>query len=228
VKHLLGALALVVVATTAGAQVGSLPQNSPYRDVETSQEVTFFGGHYAAGGDPLNVTPQGGPMFGVRYEKHVGGPAFITARWSHVNSERFPIDPSKTGAAAQIGKKSVSLNLYDLNLALNVTGQKSFHHIVPVINLGVGIATCSCNVEPDPYEFGTPFAFSIGGGLRYVPGGRFQLRVDWNDFLYQLKYPAEYYINTTGTGAAAPPRQARSFWKNNGAFTLGASLLFFR
>lgn len=227
-KSLLSALALVVVATTANAQVGHLPQRSPYRDVETSQEVTFFGGYYSAGKDPLNVAPRGGPAFGLRYEKHVGGPAFLMARWSHVNSERFPIDPTKTGAAAQLGKKKVALDLFDVNLALNLTGQKSFHNIVPVVNLGAGVATCSCEVELDPYSFGTPFAFSFGGGLRYVPGGRFQLRADWNSYLYQLKYPAEYYVNTTGTGAAAPPRQSRSFWKNNQALTLGASFLFFR
>ncbi len=86
-KQILGAVALAVVATSAGAQVGHLPQNSPYRDVETSQEFTFFGGHYSAGGDVLDVTPHGGPMFGIRYEKHLGGPAFLMARWSHVNSE---------------------------------------------------------------------------------------------------------------------------------------------
>lgn len=226
-KHLLGALALVVTATTARAQVGSLPQNSPFRDIEISQELTFFGGHYSAGKEPLNVAPHSGPMFGIRYEKHVGGPAFIMARWSHVNSERFAIDPTKTGTAQQLGKKSVGLNIFDVNLALNLTGQKSFHHIVPVVNVGAGIASCGCNVDPDPYSFGTPFAFSFGGGLRYVPGGRFQLRVDWNDYLYQLKYPAKYYENT-GSGAVAPPNQARSFWKNNGALTVGASLLFFR
>lgn len=227
-KHLLSAAALVFVATAAGAQVGSLPQNSPYRDVETSQELTLFGGRFSAGKDPLGVAPHSGPLFGIRYEKHVGGPAFITARWSHVNSERLAIDPTKTGAAAQLGMKNVSVNIYDVSLALNLTGQKSFHNIVPVVNFGAGLATCGCTVDLDPYRFGTPFAFSFGGGLRYVPGGRFQLRLDWNDYLYQIKYPAAYFVNTTGTGAAAPPAQERSFWKNNGAFTLGASLLFFR
>ncbi len=221
-------MALAVVATSASAQVGHLPQTSPYRDLETNQEFTFFGGHYSAGGDVLDVTPHGGPMFGIRYEKHLGGPAFLMARWSHVNSERNAIDPTKIGAAAQLGRKNVSLNLYDLNLALNLTGQKSFHQIVPIVNAGVGIASCSCTIAPDPYKFGTPFAFSFGGGLRYVPGGRFQLRLDWNDFLYQLKYPTEYYSNTTGTGPAAPSNQARSFWKNNRALTLGASVLFFQ
>jgi hypothetical protein len=228
VKHLSSVLALAVAATTAGGQVGHLPQNSPFRDVETRQELTFFGGHYSAGQDPIDIVPHGGPMFGLRYEIHVGGPAFLMARWSHVNSERFPIDPTKSGSAAQLGKKSVGINLFDVDLALNLTGQKSFHSIVPVVNFGAGIATCGCTVEPDPYKFGTPFAFSFGGGLRYVPGGRFQLRVDWNDYLYQLKYPTEYYIIPTGGTAAVTGNQSRSFWKNNGALTLGASYLFFR
>jgi hypothetical protein len=227
VKPFLGALALVFVATTARAQVGHLPDSSPYRDLETRQEFTFFGGQYSAGKDAVGVAPRGGPMFGLRYDVHVGGPAFLAARWSHVNGERFPIDPKKTGAAQQLGKQNASLNLYDIDLALNLTGQKSYHHLVPVINLGAGIATCSCAAVNDPYKFGTPFAFSFGGGLRYVPGGRLQLRLDWSDYMYQLKYPAEYFLNT-GNGSVVPPDQSRTFWKNNRALTLGASLLIFR
>lgn len=227
-KHLLSALALAIVAPAAGAQVGHLPENSPFRDVETRQEFTFFGGHYSAGQDPINVGPHGGPMYGLRYEIHVGGPAFLMARWSHVNSYRFPIDPTKSGSAAQLGRKNVGLNLLDLNLALNLTGQKSYHSIVPVVNFGAGIASCGCTVDPDPYAFGTPFAFSFGGGLRYVPGGRFQLRVDLNDYLYQLKYPTQYYLTPTGGTAAVTGNQSRSFWKNNRALTVGASYLFFR
>jgi hypothetical protein len=228
VKPFMGALALALVATTARAQVGHLPENSPYRDLEASQEISFFGGRYSAAQDPLGVAPRGGPMYGGRYEIHVGGPAFLMARFAHVNSERFPIDPTKSGAAAQLGRRNVSLNLFDVNLVLNLTGQKSFHSIIPVINLGAGIASCGCTVASDPYTFGTPFAFSLGGGLRYAPGGRFQLRADWGDYLYQLKYPDAYYLTPTVGTAAAGSGQAKSFWKNNRALTLGASLLFFR
>jgi hypothetical protein len=221
-------LALFLVSATARAQVGHLPENSPYRDVESSQELTVFGGNYSAGKDLIGIAPRGGPMYGLRYEIHVGGPALMMARWSHVNTERFPIDPTKSGAAAQLGKRNVSLNLYDVDLVLNLTGQKSYHHFIPVVNFGAGVASCSCTFKPDPYSFGTPFAFSFGGGLRYVPGGRFQLRADWGDYLYQLKYPAAYYVNVGGNGAAVPTKQSRTFWKNNRALTLGASLLFFR
>jgi hypothetical protein len=228
VKLVISALALACVATTARAQVGHLPENSPFVDLETRQEFTFFGGQYSAGKDPLGVAPRGGPLYGLRYQIHVGGPAFLMARWSHVNTDRFAIDPAKVGAAQQLGKQNVSVNLFDVDLALNLTGQKSFHHIVPVVNVGAGIGTCSCSVKNDPYTFGTPFAFTFGGGLKYVPGGRFQLTVDWNDYLYQLKYPTAYYVAPTGGTAAAPSDQARSFWKNNRALTVGASLLFFR
>jgi len=227
VKQLLGALALAFIATTARAQVGHPPENSPYRDLETRQEFTFFGGRYMTGKDPIGIAPLDGPMYGIRYQVHVGGPAFLMARWSHVNSSRFAIDPTKNGAGRKLGKHDESINLYDIDLALNLTGEKSFHHIVPVINFGAGVASCSCSVTNDPYTFGTPFAFTFGGGLRYVPGSRLQLTVDWNDYLYQIKYPTAYYVIPTG-GTAAATNEARSFWKNNKALTFGASLLFFR
>ena len=227
-KQFLSALALVGMATTARAQVGHLPENSPYRDFEASHEFTFFGGHYNAARDKIGVAPTGGPMFGADYQIHVGGPAFLMARWSHVNSDRLAIDPTKTGTARQLGKKNVSINLFDIDLALNLTGEKSFHHIVPVVNFGAGIASCSCTVAPDPYTFGTPFALSFGGGLRFVPGGRFQLRADLNDYLYQLKYPTQYFLAPLNGTALVGRGQARSFWKNNPSMTLGASYLFFR
>ena len=226
-KYLTGALALVVSAA-ANAQVGHLPEKSPYVDLETSQELSLFAGHFSAGRDALGVAPRSGPLVGLRYEIHVGGPAYLMARWGRVSSERGVVDPTKSGAAAQLGVKKVSLNLYDINLVLNLTGQKSFHHIVPVVNFGGGIASCGCTVAPDPYTFGTPFAFSFGGGLRFVPGGSFQLRADWNDYLYQVKYPTAYFVAPVNGTALAGTGQARSFWKNNPSITLGASYLFFR
>jgi len=228
VKNFLSAFALVCFGATAQAQVGHLPDNSPYRDLENSQELTFFGGHYRAGRDPIGIAPQDGGMWGLRYQIHVGGPAFMMARWSHVNSQRIAIDPTKTGAGRQLGTHNVSINVYDIDLSLNLTGQKTYHHIVPVVNFGAGIASCGCSFDNDPYSFGTPFAFSFGGGLRYAPGGRFMITADWNDYLYQLHYPTAYYVTPTGGTAAVTGNQARSFWKNNRALTIGASLLFFR
>jgi hypothetical protein len=228
VKIFVSAAALLCVASAVGAQVGHLPDKSPYRDLETRHEFTLFGGHYNAGEDPIKVGPQNGPMWGFRYQVHVGGPAFLMARYAHVNSSRNAIEPGKLPPARDLGKHNVNLNLYDVSLAVNLTGEKTYHRIVPVLNVGGGIADCGCKVTGDPYSFGTPFAFSFGGGLRYAPGGRFQITADWNDYLYQLKYPTDYYVNPTGGTAAASADQARTFWKNNRSLTIGGSLLFFR
>ncbi|MEX2109126.1 MAG: hypothetical protein WD802_00785 [Gemmatimonadaceae bacterium] len=229
-KYLTGAIALAFISAAAGAQVGHLPAESPFVDLEAGQELTFFGGYFNAGEDALVVAPRSGPMFGLRYEKALGGPAALLVRFTRVNSERSAVDPTATGSGVQLGVRKVSVNMVDANVVINLTGQKSWHSLVPVINLGAGLATCGgCKVEPDPYRFGTPFAFSFGGGLRYVPGGRFQLRVDLNDYLYQLKYPGEYFVApATGTPPVAPSDQAKSFWKNNLGVSLGASYLFFR
>jgi len=228
-KYFAGAIALAFSVATAGAQVGHLPANSPFVDLENGHELTLFAGTFSAGSDPVGVAPRSGPMFGLRYEKTIGGPASLVARYARVSSERFAIDPTKTGAAAQLGRVDVGLNLLDVSLALNLTGQKSWHSLVPVVTVGAGVGACSCSVDLDPYKFGTPFAFSFGGGLRYVPGGRFQLRVDVTDYLYQLKYPNAYFVvPAAGAPPAAPPKQAKSFWKNNPAITVGASYLFFR
>lgn len=227
-KYLSGAIALAFVAASGGAQVGHLPANSPFADLESGQELTLFGGYFAAARDPLGVAPRAAPMFGLRYEKTVGGPAALLVRLAHVTSERNAVDPTSV-AARQLGRHKVGLTIIDANVAVNLTGQKSWHNLVPVLNLGAGLAICGCTVEADPYRFGTPFAFSLGGGVRYVPGGRFQLRVDLNDYLYQLKYPAEYFVAPSATAPpVAPADQAKSFWKNNLAVTIGASYLFFR
>jgi hypothetical protein len=228
VKSFLGAIALATIATTASGQVGHLPTQSPFRDIETRHEFTFFGGYYNAGEDPAGVAPNDGPIFGARYQVHVGGPAFLLVRWSHVNTDREGVDPTKNGDARLLGKQDVSINIYDVGLALNLTGEKSFHHIIPVLNVGGGLATCGCTVPSDPYRFGTPFAFSFGAGIKWVPGGRFQLMADWNDYLYQLKYPTEYYVIGVGGSAVVTGNSSRTFWKNNRALTIGASLLFFR
>ena len=227
-KYSTGALALAFFAATAGAQVGHLPANSPFVDLESDQELTFFAGVFRAGSDAVGVAPRGGPMFGLRYEKTIGGPAALMVRVAHVNSERFPVDPT-SATAPQLGRRNVSLNLVDANISVNLTGQKSWHNLVPALNIGAGIVWCGCTVENDPYRFGTPFAFSFGGGIRFVPGGRFQMRVDLTDYLYQLKYPSEYFVAPSATtDSVASADQAKSFWKNNLGLTLGASYLFFR
>ncbi len=227
-KQIIGALALLFVASAASAQVGHPPENSPFRDIEGGQELTLFAGHFNAGADPSGAAPKPGALVGLLYQIHVGGPANLYARYAHSATTRLGIDPTRAKTNRSLGSHSAAVSLYDVGLSLNLTGMKSYHRLVPTINFGAGIASCGCTVDKDPFTFGTPFAISLGTGVRYVPGGHFQIRVDLTDYLYQLKTPAAYFINSADNTPVAAQGTARTFWKNNPTLTVGVSRLFFR
>ena len=77
------------------------------------------------------------------------------------------------------------------------------------------------------YNFGTPFALTFGGGLKFVSLGRLQLRADVGERLYKQKYPDSFY-KASLDGTSLLTTQARSFWSNQTLLTVGASLLFDR
>lgn len=227
-KHICGAIALLFLSSAASAQVGHPPERSPFRDIEGGQELTGYAGRFNAGALPTGVGPKPGAIVGLLYQLHVGGPASVMVRYGRVATDRIALDPTLGKTNRSLGSHPAVVSLYDLGVALNLTGLKSYRRIVPVVNFGAGIASCTCTVDKDPFTFGTPFAISLGAGLRYVPGGHFQIRVDLTDYLYQLKTPGGYYINSADNTPVAAQGTARTFWKNNPTLTVGVSRLFFR
>ena len=143
VKHFLGALALACIATTAQRRSATFPRTARIATSRPRQEFTFFGGHYSAAKDPIGVAPRSGPMFGAPLPDSRRRPRVPDGALVARQQRPFAIDPTKTGTARQLGKHNVSINLFDIDLALNLTGQKSFHHIVPVMNFGGGIGTAA-------------------------------------------------------------------------------------
>ncbi len=221
----------LLLALPLGAQVsvGYPPNQSPFRDLEFKQELTAFGGYLKAGKDPAGAAPQSGPIAGLRYEITVGGPAQLAVRFARANTERNVIDPTQPAASRNLGTQSWPIYLADLGLSLNLTGQRSWHGVVPVIHTGFGIVTdAGKKVDADPYRLGTTFAISFGGGLRFVPGGRFQMRADLGTYMYQIKYPTAYYTPASDETAVLENSQARNLWKRNPALTLGVSYFLFR
>lgn len=221
---------VIALAQSSGApQVGYPTNRSPFEDLQYRQELTIFGGQFKAGTEPAAVAPRSGPMIGARYEITVGGPAQFYVRGSRVFSERLAIDPTKPAASRSLGVVKVPLYLTDLGISMNLTGQRSFRRVVPTLGFGVGVAsTLKSEVKGDPYKFGTTFAFSFGGGLRILPSERVQIRVDGGTHMYQIRYPAGYFLPASDNTAFLPSGQAKSFWKSNPSITAGLSYLFFR
>ena len=225
------AIALALTGAPAAAQVdvGYPPPSSPFRDLEFRHELTLFGGYYLSAKDPAGSAPRSAPMEGLRYELTVGGPAQLVFKIARVNSDRHVINPLEPRATRDLGVESWPIYLTDLGFSLNLTGQRSWHGVVPVVSGGIGLASdLDKQNANDPFNLGTTFAFSFGAGLRIVPGGRFQLRADAGTWMYQYKYPATYYATTSDNTSVLDAKQAKNFWKKNLGLTLGASYLLFR
>jgi len=223
------AITLVGVPAAAQVDVGYPPPRSPFRDLEYRHELTLFGGYYMSAKDPAGAAPTSAPMEGLRYELVVGGPAQLVFRLARVNSERNVINPLEPRATRNLGVQSWPIYLTDLGFSLNLTGQRSWHGVVPVISGGIGLASdLDKQDDDDPFNLGTTFAFSFGAGLRIVPGGRFQLRADAGTWMYEYEYPSTYYATTSDNTTVLDQKQAKKFWKKNLGLTLGASYLLFR
>lgn len=223
-------LALTLVATRgAAAQVGHLPDNSPYRDVSIKQALTYFAGYYNAGKDPAGVAPTSAPMVGARYAIRLGGPVYFTGRLAGVFSERDVVDPTLPTAQRRLGTTSVPLMFGDLGFDLLLTGAKSWHGLQPAVNTSVGLAAdLSGKTDKSQYRVGTPFLFTYGPSLRIVPGGRWSWRLDLIDHYFRIRYPESYFLKTGPDSTFLPPNGKRTLWRHNWATTLGVSIAISR
>lgn len=227
------ALAPVLMSTPLAAQtiIGRSPAESPYRDVQPSQHLTILGGYFHTQHDEIGATPRSGALFGLRYDLPVSGPAEFYARGQRVSSHRLAFDPTLPSASRSLGDQSVPLYIVDLGFALNLTGQKSWHGIIPVIGFGLGVASASepSTAGKDPYKFGTQFAITTDAGLRIVPGNSFELRLMVGNTLYQNHYPAGYYVTPiAGTAPLLTANTSRSGYRANLSYTAGLAVPLFR
>lgn len=218
----------MVLAQTASAQVGSLPERSPYRDLEYTQELTVLGGYVRAKTDPAGVAPQSAATVGLRYEWSVAGPLAVTSEITNTFSHRNVLEPTRPAATRALGTESATVYSVDAGLALNLTGRKSWHSLVPQVRGGIGFVSSRAKDDSSGFAVGTPLAFSLGGGLKFVPGGRYQLRADVTDRIFHIGYPDAYFRTASDNTAVLDQQTARRFYTNHLALTVGVSYLFSR
>jgi hypothetical protein len=228
VKALLFGFLTLLAISPAGAQVGYPPAESPYADLEYKQELTPMFGYTRARTDPAKILPQSAPMAGLRYEIYIAGPVSFSTDFSHTFAQRDVVDPTKPAKTRALGSETAGVNSLDVALALGLTGRKSWHSIVPQIRAGVGIMQSSAKDDSSGYKFGTPFAFTFGGGLKFVPGGRFQLRADITERVFKQNYPDSYARPASDNTAVIPESTPRSFYTHHTGLTVGVSYLFSR
>jgi hypothetical protein len=228
VKAILVCAVAMLAALPAAAQVGHEPAKSPFVDLDYHQELTLMGGYLRARHDPAGILPKSMPVLGARYEWTLTGPLAFSSDIVGGVGERDIIDPRKTKNARNLGTTNNAVVAADLALALNLTGTRSWHRLVPQLRGGLGIVASGAKDDSTGYSFGTPFAFVFGGGVKYVPGGRFQVRADVTDRVFKQNYTDAYYRPATDNTAVLPSSTSRNFYTHHTVFTVGLSYLFSR
>lgn len=218
----------MLTPVAAAAQVGYEPRKSPYRDLEHRQELTFFAGQFTARVDPAKVAPRSGPMVGAHYELRMTGPAYFTVNSAMVVSERQVINPSKLLKDRFLGTKPVTMLLTDIGFALNLTGYKSWHGIVPALGVGAGIGAGFDKVDVGLYKYGYPFMLVVRPTIKFAPHGHWQGRIDVSNFLYRIRYPDSYFTKSTADPTVLDPAAGRNIWTRNPGFTAGVTYSFGR
>jgi len=220
----------VCAARQAAAQdvFGHTPENSPYRYVESPRELSLFGGYLIAGKDPAGVAPQSATLVGIREMLHLGGPVMFYTRLAHSFSQRTVVDPAAPISARFLGTRDDALTIFDLDLGIDLTGDRSWHNIMPYFGAGPAVVSdMGAPRDKGKYHFGTTFAATYGGGFRWVPPGRLSIHADVNAYEWLHHYPATYHTNAFGT-PVLPTTHKLAAWRDNGTFTLGASFAIWR
>jgi hypothetical protein len=228
-SHVLTLALLCSAGSTLAAQtIGSLPDKSPYLDVHDEQRIGIVGGWLATGNDVVGVNPKSGPYVGVRYDLAIGGPMYLTGTVFGTSTTRTIFDYTRSAATRNLATQSTGLLVADVSAAISLTGPRTWHHLQPLINVGVGVVTAPGDKEDvSGYIFGTQFLFSYGLGVRYVTGHSSELRLDLNQYWWQVHYP-DLYRSTQGDPVAIRPTGNLNSYTTNTALTIAYTLRIFR
>lgn len=223
------AAALAFMLPVAGrAQVGYLPDKSPYEDFKIGQSATVLGGWLAVKRDLADVAPVASWLAGLRYDIGVGGPASLFARYVLSPSERNVLAPGNPRATRVIATPGATTHLVDAGLDVSLTGRKTWRHLMPSVNVGAGLASDFARADTGGYQFGTKFAFNYGFSLRYLPRRGPQLRIDAVNYLWQYQYPDRYFVKAADTTSILTDTRRREAWRANWALTAGVTFPLFR
>ena len=131
-----------VPAAPTTKPVGSLPDNSPFRDI--GPDGNRFGlvvGYLFTKADEAGVGPKSMPLFGIRHDLHIAGPAYVTTRLLGGSTSRTIVDYTKKPAQRDVGTKQTAMVAGDIGITMSATGDRTWHNLQPLINVGAGIAS---------------------------------------------------------------------------------------
>lgn len=221
------ALLLAAALTPALATAQRIP--SPYRFIDTRQELGAFAGYLSADTGPFEFGPEGGLLTGVRYSIELSGPFSLEGVGSVVAGERSVVDPRRSEGSRIIGSANTYLTSLDARLKFALNGRRTWRGLGPYLTAGGGFVLDVAGEdeldlqleEEDRFSQGTSFLGVMGGGVRFFPSRRLMLRADLEGRFWKIETPSGF-----SDPDLAIPNVERDQWISGWGFTLGAALRF--
>jgi len=198
---------MVAPSVSAIAQVGYLPTQSPFREIEHGQYLEVTGGRVFGGGGLLGLGPRDGTSEGLRWIlRGKNTLQFSFGAWT-AGTQRFQIDQADSVATRNKGLVDHRLIAVEFGTQLNITGGKTWHGLAPYGAFGLGFVHGQASPATDTsgYTFGTKIYFAPAIGTRLFAGQRLYLKVETRALIWSLDYPASYLKEPTkqpGTATA--------------------------
>lgn len=232
------ALSVAIVASAllapydASAQVGYRPQSSPYHDLPASKWISIQGGYLGGSAGEAGVGPTDGAFVGVRADFGLTAALDLTANVNAADLQRQPIDPQQGPENRILGSARQTVLLADAGIVLRVTGEKTWHGVLPYAGFTLGVAIGS-EVKADSlsnFNFGVHFLAGPQIGVRIHPGSRVFFRIEARDALWKLKYPNVFFEppeNDPGSAPVLNPlTQDDSEWTHHSLLLFGLGVSF--
>lgn len=202
---------------------------SPYQFVETKQTVEVFLGHVSTGKGRLGLGPDAASIGGLRYSIRLGGPFQMEGTLGYMPTQRMVLDTAVVeNGRTQLGKVDQTLLTALAGLRFDLTGARTFHHLLPYLLMGGGITMDLKGTAPleDPlppdvrFDFGTAVTGQLGGGIEWYVSPRFALSLDARNVLWKLKTPAPFQQGDAGLNVPS------SQWTQNFQASAGLAIHF--
>jgi hypothetical protein len=184
---------LLMRPSATWAQVGHAPEGSPYRDLRAKQAASVIGGFLRGGRGAAQASPSNGPIFGVRYDRQVGGPVEILLGLSYARLDKYLVDATAPVASRLVGPVRDDLVLMEAGLSLVLTGRKSWRGFVPYVGGMVGVVFETDLATFNDFTFGTRAVLTPHAGLKWYPVQALAFKVEARDIIWRVRYPDSWF-----------------------------------
>lgn len=195
----------IVIAMVLAALASPLAAqriDSPYRFVDTTQQLGVFAGYVFTDPGSLDLGPESAAAFGARYGIRVTGPFSIEGSAMVLPTSRLVRDTAVSAGGTDtthttVGEADMTLAAVYADLRFDVTGPRTWNGLMPYVVFGVGAAFPISNEDAadedlpsgDRYRFGTRLVGDLGLGVEWFPLERWTVRLDARDFLWKIEVP---------------------------------------